>query len=76
MGMYGEENSETSRYFFYSKFELTVDICAAGAQKMRFWCQIGDSTSDWHGVEYDTTNGSQLSGEVELNSLRTTNTIF
>ena len=77
MGMYGEDVSTTSRYFFYTKFQLTVDICPSGDQKMRFWCQIGDSTSDWHGVEYevDLSHGVTTTNEA-LNSLRATNNIF
>ena len=43
---------------------------------MRFWCQIGDSTSDWQGVEYIATHSGAQTSDLAMSSLHATNTVF
>ena len=50
IGMYGDETS--TRYFFYTKFQLIEDLSTSGTKNMKFMCQVGGSTSDWQGVKY------------------------
>ena len=61
VGMFGYEREKTDdcpwgdcqdEYYFYMKFVPFENIVSTSGAVFRMWFQIGQSTSDWHGVEY------------------------
>jgi len=57
------------------QFEPTVDITATNDAWFRMWFQIGGSTSDWHGVEYNVPSAG-ITTTVDLQPVSSTNNNF
>ena len=62
-------------YYFYMNFVPFDDISTTQDAVFRIWFQIGDSTSDWHGVEYINTTAS-LTVDTDLTPVSSTNSNF
>ena len=84
VGLFGYEREDgdtcpwidcEDEYYFYMKFVPFAVITGTMNAKFRLWFQIGDSTSDWHGVEIINTTAS-ISVDTDLEPVSSTNSNF
>ena len=84
VGLFGYERSNSDdcpwgscedEYYFWMKFVPFENITAVVSSAFRIWFQIGQSTSDWHGVEYVNTGGN-LVLDSDLSPVSSTNNNF